>query len=60
MLESWFQMTFPTKRKKKKYNGKKMPGEGKQKTGSLVSLSSVKPGDGRDREVPLVFRALGE
>lgn len=31
----------------------KMLGEVKKKTGSLVSSSSVKPGDGRDREVPL-------
>lgn len=37
-----------------------MPGEGKKKTESLVSLTSVKPGDGRDREVPLLFRALGK
>lgn len=41
--------------KKKKITMEKMPGEEKQKTGSLVSLSSVNAGDGRDREVPLGF-----
>lgn len=51
-------MTFPTE--KKKIMMEKMLGKVKQKTGSLVSSSSVKPGDGRDREVPLVFRALGK
>lgn len=54
-------MTFPTE--KKKIMMEKMLGEVKQKTGSLgslVSSSSVKPGDGSDREVPLVFRALGK
>lgn len=45
---------------KKKNIMEKMPGEVKQKTRSLVSSSSVKPGDGRDREVLLVFCVLGK
>lgn len=60
-LFSWVMVPndFPNLKKKIKKDGK-MPGEGKKKTESLVSLTSVKPGDGRDREVPLLFRALGK